>query len=95
MRRFCSGGLVATVLVGVALLTACGGSTEQDGGAGEEAPIKIGVNLEMSGPASVLGQAFVNATKLRARTLNKQEAGSWAAGSSLWCATTAPIRRRR
>jgi branched-chain amino acid transport system substrate-binding protein len=54
---------------------ACGGDAEQDSAAGKGEPIKIGVNLEMSGPASVLGQAFVNATKLRARTLNEQEGG--------------------
>ena len=75
MRRFSSGGLLATVLVGAALLTACGGDAEQDSAAGEGAPIKIGVNLEMSGAASVLGQAFVNATKLRASTLNEQDGG--------------------
>jgi branched-chain amino acid transport system substrate-binding protein len=75
MRRFSSGGLLAAVLVGAALLTACGDEDQQDGAAAGGEPIKIGVNLEMSGPASVLGQAFVNATKLRARTLNEQEGG--------------------
>lgn len=75
MRRFSSGGLLATVLAGAALLTACGGENEQGDAPGEGEPIRIGVNLEMSGPGSVLGQAFADAAKLRARTLNEQEGG--------------------
>jgi branched-chain amino acid transport system substrate-binding protein len=67
MRRIRVLGLAAAALAALAALAlaACGG-----GGSGE--PIKIGVNLEMSGPSSVLGQAYVEAVKLRAREINQQ-----------------------
>jgi branched-chain amino acid transport system substrate-binding protein len=64
MRR-----LIPLLLAGALALAACGGEDEP-GGEGE--PIKIGVNVELSGPASVLGQAYANAAKLRARTINEQ-----------------------
>jgi branched-chain amino acid transport system substrate-binding protein len=64
--------LCALALCAAALLTACG---EDDEAAGGGDPIKIGVNVEMSGPASVLGQAYADAAKLRARMFNEQEGG--------------------
>jgi branched-chain amino acid transport system substrate-binding protein len=64
--------LIATALVAVAALAGCG--DDEGGGSGGE-PIKIGVNVELSGPASVLGRAYADAAKLRARILNEQEGG--------------------
>jgi branched-chain amino acid transport system substrate-binding protein len=63
-----------------AALAACAallpaGCGDDDGGATGGEPIKIGVNVELSGPASVLGRAYADALKLRARTLNEQEGG--------------------
>jgi branched-chain amino acid transport system substrate-binding protein len=65
--------LCAVALCAAALLTACSDDDEAAGGGGE--PIKIGVNVEMSGPASVLGQAYADAAKLRAKILNEQKGG--------------------
>jgi branched-chain amino acid transport system substrate-binding protein len=63
--------LVALALAaGVA--AGCGGD---DDAASDSGPIKIGVNVELSGPASVLGRAYADAAKLRARLLNEQEGG--------------------
>ncbi len=59
------------VLLAVAV-AACGGDEQP---AGDEEPIKIGVNVEMSGAASVLGQAYANAARLRAKTFNEQDGG--------------------
>jgi branched-chain amino acid transport system substrate-binding protein len=64
--------LCALALSTAALLSAC---AEDEQAAGDGQPIKIGVNVEMSGPASVLGQAYADAAKLRAKTLNEEEGG--------------------
>jgi branched-chain amino acid transport system substrate-binding protein len=63
MRRF-----TPAVLAVAAVLAGCG-----DDGAGGDAgePIKIGVNVELSGGGSVLGEAYVEAAKLRTRMLNE------------------------
>jgi branched-chain amino acid transport system substrate-binding protein len=65
--------LSALALATAALFSACG--DDDDGGGGSGEPIKIGVNVEMSGPASVLGRAYADAAKLRAKTLNEEEGG--------------------
>jgi branched-chain amino acid transport system substrate-binding protein len=65
--------LAALALCSAALFSACG--SDDDTAAGGDEPIKIGVNVELSGPASVLGQAYADAAKLRAQTLNEQEGG--------------------
>jgi branched-chain amino acid transport system substrate-binding protein len=63
---------VALVAAALAAVGGCGGDDE----AGSDAePIRIGVNVELSGPASVLGRAYADAAKLRARILNEQEGG--------------------
>jgi ABC-type branched-subunit amino acid transport system substrate-binding protein len=48
---------------------ACG---DDDGSAGAGEPIKIGVNVKQSAPASVLGGAYADAATLRARMINEQ-----------------------
>ncbi|MGH2801475.1 MAG: ABC transporter substrate-binding protein [Thermoleophilaceae bacterium] len=61
--------VIAALSVGL-LLAGCGDDDGSGGGGGGE-PIKIGVNVETSGPAAVLGGAYANAAKLRAREINK------------------------
>ena len=64
------------LLVGLALaaLVAVGCGSDDDTGSDND-PIRIGVNVELSGPASVLGNAYADAAKLRAELLNEQEGG--------------------
>jgi branched-chain amino acid transport system substrate-binding protein len=65
----------ALIAAGLALVLASAGcGDEGDAGSGK-GPIKICLNVELSGPASVLGHAYANAAKLRARTLNERDGG--------------------
>lgn len=57
------------VLALALLVAACGGGSS---GEASDEPVKIGVNVEQSGPASVQGQAYVNALELRAKQINDQ-----------------------
>lgn len=66
--------VLAVLATGAALLPAGCGDDDDGAAAGGES-IKIGVNVELSGPASVLGRAYADALKLRARTLNERRGG--------------------
>lgn len=55
-------------------IAGCGGGEENaggGGGGGQGKPIKIGVNVGVSGPAAVLGEAYANAARLRAKQINQ------------------------
>jgi branched-chain amino acid transport system substrate-binding protein len=75
MRDHVSRRSLAALATGAALLAAGCGDDEGGGAAAGDEPIKIGVNVELSGPASVLGRAYADALKLRARTLNETDGG--------------------
>lgn len=77
MRRIRRRGIGMAIAAVVTALAGCGGSDEGtaggggEGGGGNGEPIKIGVNVGLSGPASVLGEAYANAAKLRVQQINK------------------------
>jgi branched-chain amino acid transport system substrate-binding protein len=62
-------------LIALTLAVAAAGCAGDDDTGSEGEPISIGVNVELSGPASVLGRAYADAAKLRARLLNEQKGG--------------------
>jgi branched-chain amino acid transport system substrate-binding protein len=71
--------IAVTAAVGLGL-TACAAPEEEDtgsdpaagsgGGGSEDGPIKIGVNIELSGPAAVQGTAYQNAVQMVANQIN-------------------------
>jgi branched-chain amino acid transport system substrate-binding protein len=74
--------LLALTAASALVMTACAAPEEEDtggdagsgstggSGGGEDGPIKIGVNIELSGPAAVQGTAYQNAVKMVADQIN-------------------------
>lgn len=62
--------ILSAVIAAMLMASGCGG--DGGGGGGDSGPIKIGVVVPQSGPASVLGKAYADAAKLRAQELNEQ-----------------------
>lgn len=70
--------LALSAVVGLAATAACAAPEEEDTGSdpaaqtggGEDGPIRIGVNIELSGPAAVQGSAYQNAVQLVADQVN-------------------------
>jgi branched-chain amino acid transport system substrate-binding protein len=61
-----------TALAIAALLTGLAGPVAASSVSNHDEPIRIGINIEQSGHASLLGEAHVKALELRARLINEQ-----------------------
>lgn len=62
--------ILLTLLVGVLLAGCAADESGGDAGAPAQGPIKIGLDIELSGPASVQGEAYQRAAQLVAQQVN-------------------------